>query len=118
MTVLYGIRQCDTCRKAIHWLDQQGIDYRFHDLRADGLDANMIEAWLKQLPLSALVNRRSTTWRALDKGDQARVDAGDWQDLLVANPTLIKRPLLQHDGSISVGMTDLQAAIQVTEQPA
>jgi len=110
MTVLYGIRQCDTCRKAIQWLDQRGIEYRFHDLRTDGLDAHLIEDWLTQLPLSTLVNRRSTTWRALDKATQDRLGTGDWRELLPAHPTLIKRPLLSHAGKVSVGLSDIQTA--------
>ncbi|MBI1194955.1 MAG: Spx/MgsR family RNA polymerase-binding regulatory protein [Gammaproteobacteria bacterium] len=118
MTVLYGIRQCDTCRKAIQWLDRQGVEYRFHDLRADGLDAGMIEAWLKHQPLDTLINRRSTTWRALDKSVQARLDAGDWRELLPEHPTLIKRPLMTRNGTVVVGMNDLQAATQPTGQPA
>jgi len=81
MTTLYGIRQCDTCRKAIQWLDQRGVEYRFHDLRTDGLDAGMIEDWLTHLPLSTLINRRSTTWRSLDKAAQERLSDGDWREL-------------------------------------
>ncbi len=109
MTTLYGIRQCDTCRKAIQWLDQRGVEYRFHDLRTDGLDAGMIEDWLTHLPLSTLINRRSTTWRSLDKAAQERLSDGDWRELLPAHPTLIKRPLLRHAGTIVVGLSDIQA---------
>lgn len=117
MTVLYGIRQCDTCRRAIKWLDQQGIEYRFHDLRSDGLDAGMIEDWLTQLPLDTLINRRSTSWRTLDKSAQGRLDAGDWQALLPAHPTLIKRPVLQHEDTVMVGMAELQTTLGTTGQP-
>ena len=108
MVVLYGIRQCDTCRKAIQWLNQQGVEFRFHDLRADGLNAAMIEGWLTHVPLDTLINRRSTTWRALDKADQERLIAGDWRELLATHPTLIKRPLLQDAGTIVLGMNGIK----------
>jgi len=118
MSVLYGIRQCDTCRKTLKWLEQQGIEHRFHDLRTDGLDAEMIERWLTQLPLSTLINRRSTTWRTLDGTDQQRLNDGDWRELLQAHPTLIKRPLLQHEGTLFIGMGDIQAADLSVGEPA
>lgn len=118
MTVLYGIRQCETCRKAIQWLNRQGVDYRFHDLRADGLEPGMIEAWLKHVSLDTLINRRSATWRSLDKSVQARLDAGVWRELLPAHPTLIKRPLLAQNTTIAVGMNALQNTIQSSERPA
>ncbi|MCK8514728.1 arsenate reductase [Methylonatrum kenyense] len=106
MTVVYGIPNCDTCRKARRWLEANGIEYRFHDLRADGLDANQVEAWLQRSDASVLVNRRSTTWRQLADGERRQADGPDVARLLAANPTLVKRPLLETDGTCLVGFAE------------
>lgn len=65
MIVVYGLKTCDGCRKALAWLRVQGIRHRFHDLRADGIEAARLAAWLEELGCEALVNRRSASWRAL-----------------------------------------------------
>ncbi|MDX1461063.1 MAG: Spx/MgsR family RNA polymerase-binding regulatory protein, partial [Xanthomonadales bacterium] len=99
---VYGIRQCDTCRKALKWLAERGIKHRFHDLRADGLDRAMVTRWLDSEFSDTLINRRSTTWRQLD---QSQRDSKDIVGLLVANPTLVKRPVFERDGQvIAVGL--------------
>lgn len=91
---LYGIRNCDTCRRAWKWLEEHGIDYRFHDLRRDGIDAGRIAAWCSQLDTDTLINRRGQTWRRLTPEDRERDEAG-LQALLVDEPTLIKRPVIE-----------------------
>jgi len=63
MTTLYGIRNCDTIRKARRWLDENGVEYTFHDVRADGLDRKTLSSWEQQLGWEQLLNRRGTTWR-------------------------------------------------------
>lgn len=101
---VYGIKSCDTCRKALKWLQAQQRDYRWHDLRADGLALEQLQRWLAAVGAQALVNRRSTTWRALSEAERSR--AGDPQHaagLLQANPTLIKRPVFESDGRVQVG---------------
>lgn len=103
MTTLYGIKQCDTVRKARKWLDQHAIDYRFHDVREDGIDTATINDWAKQVDWQTLVNRRSTTWKQLDASERDALAADNFVALLVAHPTLIKRPVLTHNDSCTVG---------------
>lgn len=94
MVTLYGIKNCDTVKKARRWLDQHGVDYTFHDFREDGLERDTVREWLAELGWENLLNRRSTSWKKLD---QATRDAMDDMSALAAimdQPTLIKRPLL------------------------
>lgn len=95
MTItLYGIKNCDTVKKARDWLAAQAIDYRFHDFRADGLTTAQVTDWLNEIGLESLINKRSTTWKELDEKAKASFDEKTAVALVVANPTLIKRPLL------------------------
>ncbi len=97
MTTLYGIPNCDTVKKARRWLDDHGIAYTFHDLRAQPVGTQRLQAWLAALGADRLLNRRSTTWQQLPAA--ARPDGSDSPALiacLAAHPTLIKRPLLEH----------------------
>lgn len=95
MTItLYGIKNCDTVKKARDWLSDQQIAYRFHDFRIDGLTKSQVEQWISELGLDALINKRSTTWKTLDDATKASVDEQTAVPLLVEHPTLIKRPLL------------------------
>ena len=99
MNTLYGINNCDSCRKARKALDAQGIDYRYHDLRDDGLDRERLTRFLAMADLATLLNTRSTTWRQLDASDKQPLDAERARELMLANPTLIKRPVLQRTNS-------------------
>ena len=102
MLTVYGIRQCDTCRKALAWLEQQGIEHRFHDFRVDGLEPGLLRGWLDSAFADRLVNRRSTTWRQLSEVQrQAQGDA--LLALLLQYPTLIKRPVFVKDRIVAVG---------------
>ena len=92
MTTLYGIKNCDTVKKARKWLEQQQIDYGFHDFRADGVTLAQIQTWHAELG-DALINRRSTTWKQLTDAERSQAESQP-AALLLANPTLIKRPLL------------------------
>ena len=96
---VYGIRQCDTTRKALKWLAGQGIAYHFHDLREDGLEPGKIAAWLAAPIADRLVNRRSTTWRTLSDA-QKQASGKALEQLLLGHPTLIKRPVLERGGEI------------------
>lgn len=99
---VYGIKQCDTCRKALKWLTEQGIDHRFHDFRTDGLQANVLAGWLDSSFADKLLNRRSTTWRQLT--DEQRQSEGEaLLELLLEHPTLIKRPVFVSDDIVAVG---------------
>ncbi len=105
MITLYGIKSCDTCRKARKALAAQGTPYRYHDLRDDGLDDALLGHFLDQAGLAALLNTRSTTWRGLDASDQqaAKHDTARARELMLAQPTLLKRPLLDDGQRLVVG---------------
>jgi len=91
---LYGIKNCDTVKKARQWLQQHGVEYQFHDFRADGLEQAAVAAWLAELGWENLVNKRSTSWKALDQSTRDNMDAESALAAILAQPTLIKRPLL------------------------
>jgi arsenate reductase (glutaredoxin) len=103
---LYGITTCDTVRKARRWLDQQGICYQYHDLRSDGLDSALLNGWLARLPADKLLNRRSSTWKQLDPQLRDNLQADAIPALLVAHPTLIKRPVLDTGDHLTTGFDD------------
>lgn len=116
MTVLlHGIPNCDTVKKARTWLESNGVAYTFHDFKKQGVSDAMLRGWLEQVPLSVLLNRKGTTWRALSDADKARADDADGAiALMQANPSLIKRPVLQHDNKVSVGFAADQYAALFT----
>ena len=94
-TTLYGIPNCDTVKRARAWLDDHGVAYRFHDFKKQGVPEAQLDSWLKSLGWEPLVNRRGTTWRKLDEATRASVvDAGSARTVLLANPSLIKRPVV------------------------
>lgn len=98
-TTLYGIPNCDTVKKARAWLAGQGIDYRFHDFRKDGVPPARLEAWLQAFGWEKVVNRQGTTWRKLEAAQQASVqDAGSALQFLLAHPSAIKRPVVEWAG--------------------
>jgi Spx/MgsR family transcriptional regulator len=103
MITVYGLKNCDTCRKALKWLAGQDIDHHFHDVRNDGLDAKRIAGWIDAAGLEKLVNRRSTTWRNLSEVERDQATGDKAADFLAANATLIKRPVIDIDGDIQVG---------------
>jgi arsenate reductase len=102
MLTVYGIKQCDTVRKALKWLDQQGIEHRFHDFRTDGLTAELLQTWLDSDFADKLVNRRSTTWRQLSE-TQRQSEGETLLDLLLQFPTLIKRPVFVKEQIVAIG---------------
>jgi len=103
MAIIYGIKNCDTVKKARAWLTQHEIEYQFHDFRKDGLNKTKVKQWLQSVDWETLLNKRGTTWRKLS--DQQKSDANKTTivDLMVAEPTLIKRPVLEHEGQVMVG---------------
>ena len=95
MITLYGIKNCDTIKKARRWLEAQGIDYRFHDYRVDGLDNTLLQSFISELGWEALLNTRGTTWRKLDESMRSQIiDAASAAALMIEMPAIIKRPLL------------------------
>ncbi len=105
MITLYGIKNCDTVKKARVWLDKNQIAHQFHDFRADGLTEAQVASWISDLGLETLVNKRSTTWKELDENTKNHFDQHAVQ-LITANPTLIKRPLLDTGKQRHVGFKD------------
>jgi len=105
MTIhLYGIPNCDTVKKARTWLEAQGRDYIFHDYKKEGADPKRIAGWIAAAGLDLVVNRKGTTFRALSDADKAKTaDAATAPALLAANPSVIKRPIVEHGGGILVG---------------
>ena len=108
MITVYGIRNCDTCRKALRWLNDERIAHRFHDFRADGLNRAQLAAWVAELGWERLLNRRGTTWRKLAEADRADVTEADAVRLMAANPTLIKRPVLDTGSTRMVGFSQAE----------
>jgi Spx/MgsR family transcriptional regulator len=90
---VYGIRNCDTVRATLKWLETRRVPYTFHDFRAEGLDADRLRDWLESAHAPYLVNRRSATWRKLDAAQKAAAES-DPLPLLLEHPTLIKRPVI------------------------
>ena len=103
MTTLYGIKSCDTVRKAQKWFESEGVKYTFHDFRTDGLDKKNLSAWVKAVGWEVLLNKRSTTWKQLSDKDKETVDEAKAFALMLTNPTLIKRPVLTHKQKTYVG---------------
>ena len=102
-TTLYGIKNCDTVQKALKWLHSNGHEHCFHDFRVDGLEAAQLQQWLDVLGWEGLINKRSTTWKQLSDAEKSALNDKSILDLILHSPTLIKRPLLDLNGSISVG---------------
>ena len=110
MIKLYGLKNCDSCRKARKWLAANGIDHSFADLREQALDADQIHGWLEQLGAEVLINRRGTTWRQLPESERHDLDQAKALTLVLAHPALIKRPVIEAGGRVSVGFdAELQA---------
>ncbi|TLF49776.1 Spx/MgsR family RNA polymerase-binding regulatory protein [Halomonas urmiana] len=106
MLTLYVIKNCDACRRARKALEDKGIPFQVHDLREDGLSAPLLEHILHRVPLMEVLNKRSTTWRQLDDEEKENLDANSARELLLAHPTLLKRPLLENGDEILVGYRD------------
>lgn len=100
---LYGIRNCDTVKKARKWLDDNGIQYEFHDFKKDGLDESLLSRWEQAIGWEDLINRRGTTWRKLPDELRDNISAQTAHDIMLDNPSIIKRPVVESGDSISVG---------------
>jgi Spx/MgsR family transcriptional regulator len=106
MIVMYGIKNCDTVRKARRWLEAHDIDYRFHDYRADGLSEDMLTAWIGELGWEQLLNRRGTTWRKLAETERNAIDRDRALHLMLTQPAIIRRPVLDTGGTRRVGFSE------------
>ena len=111
MNTIYGIKNCDSVKKARKLLEENEVTYQFHDFRADGITKKLLADWLKSVPYTLLLNKRSTTWKQLDESVKSIVNIGasnqEIIDLFIAHPTLIKRPVLVSDNDeIIVGIIE------------
>ena len=103
MMTLYGIKNCDTMKKARAWLDGRGIAYTFHDYKTAGIEKSRLEAWVAQLGLEALLNRAGTTFRKLPDAEKAGLTERKAIALMLAQPSMIKRPVLEGPGILELG---------------
>ena len=104
MTVtMYGIKNCDTIKKARLWLETRGVAYDFHDYKTAGIDADRLRGWARQVGWEVLLNRAGTTFRALPDTAKADLDEARAIALMVAQPSMIKRPVLENAGPLLVG---------------
>ncbi len=113
--IVYGLKQCDSCRKAMRWMDGQGLDHTFVDIRAQTPPTKEIQSWLDTVGDTKLVNRRSTTWRGLSESERASTTGSDAAQMLHQHPTLIKRPVLALDEVILVGFSEADWAAALLE---
>ncbi len=103
MIVIYGIKNCDTMKKARAWLDGHKVVHRFHDYKADGVEKSRLEHWVSQLGWEALLNRAGTTFRKLPEADRSGLTEKKAIALMLAQPSMIKRPVLEKGGKITAG---------------
>ena len=102
---IYGIPNCDTVKKARRWLDEHGVAYAFHDYRKDGLDAAQLQGWIDKLGWEKLLNKSGTTFRKLPDAEKEGLDAAQAKALMLDQPAMIRRPLVDADGDLSVGFS-------------
>lgn len=103
MLHVYGIRNCDTVKKALAWLDGHGTPYTFHDFKKEALTPALLDGWLKAVGWELLLNRKGTTWRGLPDKVRETIDARSARQLMLENPAIIKRPVVVQDKTVSVG---------------
>ena len=104
--ILYGIKNCDTVKKARRWLEAQQIEYAFHDFRVDGLTKDMLRDIVKHVDWEILLNKRGTTWRRLYENKKQGISKQKAIALMHENPALIKRPVLYHKSAYLVGFNE------------
>ena len=106
MLTVYGIKSCDTCRKARKYLAEHDIEFRFHDVRDGGLDIQMLERWSGRIDWQKLLNRKSLTWRKVPETDRSDMTKDRAFALMLDQPTLLKRPVLEASEFIAVGFSE------------
>ncbi|RQO72943.1 ArsC family reductase [Aquitalea sp. FJL05] len=113
MITLYGIPNCNTVKKARQWLTEHQIDYVFHDFKKQGVSAAQLQGWIDAIGLDKLINRQGTTWRGLSEELKAQAaSAAGAIAILQAQPSIIKRPVLERAGTVSVGFNEAQWAAE------
>ena len=113
-TKMYGIPNCDTIKKARKWMERNGVNYVFHDYKTSGITAEKLEHWLLNVDLDVLLNKRGTTFKKLPDVIRENVTEATAIPLMMQNPSMIKRPVLEHEGQIIVGFksSEYEAALK------
>ena len=106
MTTIFGIKNCDTIKKTRRWLEANEVDYTFQDVREAPLTKAQVDDWIEQVGLDTLINKRGKTWRQLSVQDQERALQGQATSLILANPAMFKRPVVEIEGRIVVGFSE------------
>lgn len=110
MITVYGLKNCDTCRKATRWLEAEGIAHDFRDFRKDGLDEADVRQWLATVGPATLINRQGTTWKKLDETEKLVSDDDSLTALVMEYPAILKRPVFVTGDAVIVGFKDEQRA--------
>ncbi len=103
MTTIYGIKNCDTMKRALAWLDTHKVSHAFHDYKASGIDKPTMEGWIKKVGWEVLLNRAGTTFKKLPDADKENLTEKKAIALMLAQPSMIKRPVLEAKGKLTVG---------------
>ncbi len=106
MLTVYGIKSCDTCRKARRYLTDKNVDYEFHDVREDGLDIQMLERWADRVDWQKLLNKQSLSWRKVPEADRESMNRDKAFAAMIDQPTLVKRPVLEAKRFLAVGFSE------------
>ncbi len=113
MNTLYGIKNCDTMKKARTWLDGHGVSYEFHDYKASGIDRERLEKWCNQLGWEIVLNRAGTTFRKLADADKTNLSEAKAIKLMLAQPSMIKRPVLEYGRLLLIGFKPDEYAVKL-----
>ena len=108
--VVHGLKNCDTCRKAVRWLGEQGADAQLRDVRSEPLKPSEAKGGLARFGADRLINRRGTTWRGLSDAEKNSADGDKAPDLLLANPALMKRPIFEAESGWVLGFGETERA--------
>ena len=108
MIKVFGLKNCDSCRKALKWLELNCCEFHFIDLREKDFDLGLVELWVRQVGWESLINRRSLTWRNLPDEETKKIDVNRAIRLMRKNPTLMKRPICELGGKVYIGFKDDQ----------
>lgn len=103
MIKIYGIKNCDTMKKAFKWLEENNLEFEFHDYRKDGINENMVKMFIDALGIELVINKRGTTWRKLPDEIKESVDDNSALSLLTENEAMIKRPIFEFDDELRIG---------------
>ena len=102
---MYGIKNCDTIKKARKWLEAEGVDYQFHDYKKEGIQKDQLITWVDQLGWEVLLNKRGTTWRKLPDDVKDNIDESSAITVMLENTSIIKRPVLDTGNALLVGFS-------------